>query len=395
MRRFVIIGAGEAGTRAALALRQAGAGEVVLIGAEPGLPYERPPLSKPKDVEVTIRPIATTFDGIDARFGVSVERIDRTARSVALADGSDVAYDRLLLATGAQPRTLPFDAEGVALTLRTHHHARAILDRIRPSGHAAILGAGLIGLELAAGLRLHGMAVTVLEAAPRALGRVLPETIAAELVARHRQAGVRILFDAKVTALKPGRVALDCAEDLSADPVIAAIGVAPDTRLAEAAGLACVNGILVDASLRTADPDIFAAGDCAAIDHPGYGRFRFETWRNACDQGAMVARAMMGEDVAFAIHPWFWTDQYELGLQMVGLHDPARMTVRRELAGGGFILFELDQQGMLRAASGLGPGQAVARDIRLAEMMIQKGARPAPGMLGDAQMPLKTLLRAA
>jgi 3-phenylpropionate/trans-cinnamate dioxygenase ferredoxin reductase subunit len=235
----------------------------------------------------------------------------------------------------------------------------------------------------------------VLEAAPRAMGRVLPAPVADELVARHRQEGVAIRFGAAAEAVAPGSVTLSGGETLDADLVIAAIGVIPDIALAEAAGLATANGVLVDAGLRTSDPAIFAAGDCAAIDHPHYGRFRFETWRNACDQGALAARAMLGEEVSFAVHPWFWSDHYDLGLQMVGLHDPARTLVRRDLEGGGSISFELDKEGVLRAACGLGPGVSVAKDIRLAEMMIERDARPAPGALEDRATSLKALLRAA
>jgi 3-phenylpropionate/trans-cinnamate dioxygenase ferredoxin reductase subunit len=395
MTRFVVVGAGEAGTRAALALRDAGAAPVTLIGAEPHPPYERPPLSKPKGAGVTIRPIAQTLDGIDARLGIEAEAIDRAERTVRLSDGSSVGYDRLLLATGARPRALPFDRDGAALVLRTRGDAEAIFGLAKPGARAVIFGAGLIGLELAAELRQLGLAVTVLEAAPRAMGRVLPAPIAAELVARHVEEGVGIRFDAQAEAVAPGRVTLMGGEALLADLVIAAIGVIPNTALAEEAGLPTANGIVTDAGLRTEDPAIFAAGDCAAIDHPHYGRFRFETWRNACDQGALAARAMLGEDVAFAVHPWFWSDQYDLGLQMVGLHDPARTLVRRELADGGSISFELDQGGVLRAACGLGPGVSVAKDIRLAEMMIEKTARPALDALGDQATSLKALLRAA
>jgi 3-phenylpropionate/trans-cinnamate dioxygenase ferredoxin reductase subunit len=393
MPRFVIIGAGEAGTRAALALRDRDAGPVTLLGAEPHPPYERPPLSKPTGDGVTIRAIAPSLEGIDARFGVRAVAIDRDARTVRLDDGSDVSYDRLLLATGARPRTLPADPDGHALALRTRADAEAIFGRARAGGEAVVIGAGLIGLELAAEFRKRGMAVTVLEAAPRALGRVLPAAVADVLVARHRAEGVDIRLAAGVAAVTADGVTLADGTALAADLVVVAIGVVPETALAEAAGLPVGNGIHVDAGFRTTDPAIFAAGDCASIDHPAYGRFRFETWRNACDQGALAARAMAGEDVAFAVHPWFWTDQYDLGVQMVGMHDPGRTLVRRDLAGGGFVLFELDADGALRAASGIGQGQAAARDIRLAEMLIEKGVRPQPAVLADGSANLKALLR--
>jgi 3-phenylpropionate/trans-cinnamate dioxygenase ferredoxin reductase component len=395
MSRFIIIGAGEAGTRAALALRDSGAGAVLLVGAEPHLPYERPPLSKPAGEGVTIRPIAASLTGIDARLGSAVTAIDRAAAEVVLDDGERIGYDRLLLATGASPRRLPVDPLGRALVLRTRGDAEAIDRQAQPGRRVAIVGAGLIGLELAAGFVRRGLDVTVLEAASRAMGRVLPADMAAALVERHRREGVRVQFDVRIEAIEDGWVRLEDGTRIAADVVVAAIGVVPETALAETAGLACANGILVDAGLRTADPLLFAAGDCAAVDHPDYGRFRFETWRNACDQGALAARAMTGEDVSFAVHPWFWSDQYDLGLQMVGLHDPARSIVRRDLASGGFLLFELDGEGRLRAACGLGPGQAVAKDVRLAEMLIEKAARPPRDLLADPSGNLKSLLRAA
>ncbi|HUG61293.1 MAG TPA: FAD-dependent oxidoreductase [Methylomirabilota bacterium] len=394
MVRHVIVGAGEAGTRAALALRDRAAGSVTLVGAEPHAPYERPPLSKPEGYGVVIRPIASSFEGIDARFGATAIAIDRGAQTVRLADGGEVPYDRLLIATGARPRPLAADPHGHALALRTRSDAEAIFGRASPGGRAVIVGGGLIGLELAAAFRVRGLAVTVLEAAPRALGRVMPADVAAVLVARHLAEGVDLRLQSTIAIVAADGVTLADGERLAADIVVAAIGVAPETDLAEAAGLEVANGVVVDAGLRTVDPAIFAAGDCAAVEHPAYGRFRFETWRNAVDQGALAARAMMGEDVAFAVHPWFWSDQYDLGVQMVGLHDPARTAVRRDLPAGGFLLFELDAHGALRAAAGIGPGRAAARDVRLAEMLIEKRAQPPAALLADPGIALKGLLRA-
>lgn len=396
MTRCIVVGAGEAGTRAAVALRAAGA-EVVLLGAEPDAPYERPPLSKPDGEAVTLRPIAADLSGIDVRLGCRVAGLERPSQTVLLEDGTRLSYDRLLLATGATPRLLPGDPDRRALPLRTRADAEAIFARARPGARAVIVGAGLIGLELAAVLVRRGVAVTVLEAGPRALGRVLPAEIAAAVADRHHAEGVDLRFDVRISSVAPSGaitvVTLDGGERLTADLLVAAIGVFPDTALAETAGLPCANGILVDAGLRTADPAVFAAGDCAAVDHPVYGRFRFETWRNACDQGALVARAMLGEDVSFAVHPWFWSDQYDLGLQAVGLHDSSRCSIRRDLPAGGVLLFELDDDGRLRAASGLGPGTAVARDVRLAELLIDRAARPSPAALADPATSLKSLLK--
>lgn len=386
----VIIGSGEAGTRAALALRAAGALHVTLIGDEPGLPYERPPLSKPEGDSVTIRPIAESLDGITTRFGIGVTGIDRDAQRVVLEDGSSLAYDRLLIATGARARLLP----GVTRSLRNRQDAEAIFKAAEPGRHVAIIGAGLIGLELAAELRRRDVLVTVIEAAPHPLGRALPKALATKVAARHLAEGVRLIVNADITAIDSNRVQLRD-EDIIADLVVAAIGVTPETALAEKAGLPCANGILVDAGLMTADPAIFAAGDCAAIGHPELGRTRFETWRNACDQGAMAARAMLGEVVRFTVQPWFWSDQYDLGIQMVGLHDPSRTIWQRDLPGGGFLLFETCAEGRLRAASGFAPGRAVAKDIRIAEMLIERGAAPSSEALCNPQISLKSLLHEA
>jgi 3-phenylpropionate/trans-cinnamate dioxygenase ferredoxin reductase subunit len=395
MTRHVIIGAGEAGLRAALALRDAGETDVLLLGAETPPPYERPALSKPDASAGHHKPIAADLAGIDVRLGSAVAAVDRSAARVLLQDGGTIAYDRLLLATGARPRLLPSDPGGVALTLRTLAHAEAIYGRARPGAAAVIVGAGLIGLEMAAELRRRDLAVTVLEAGPRVLGRGVPAEVAAVIAARHAAAGVDIRVDQRIEHVEPGAVHLSDGVSLPADLVVAAVGVVPDVDLAEASGLACGNGIHVDARLRTSDPAIFAAGDCAAVDHPRYGRVRFETWRNACDQGAHAARSMLGAEEPYAALPWFWSDHHDLGLQAVGLHDATRRAVRRNYPGGGFLRFELDDAGRLAAAAGVGPGTTVAKDIRLAEMLIARGAAPDPAALADPDANLKAALRAA
>ena len=394
MTRHVIIGAGEAGLRAAAALRDVNQ-NVTLIGAEDWVPYERPALSKPDATGEVFKPIAVDLAGIDARFGVTVAQIDRSARVVVLADGTQLPYDRMLLATGATPRRLPFDPDGHALTLRTLSDARAILSRALAGDKAVLIGAGLIGLETAAELTRRGMSVTVLEAGPRALGRALPADVAEVVSDRHREAGVTLRFGVGIGSVDADGVTLTDGSKLTSDLTVCAIGVTPETALAEAAGLSCANGILVDARLATTDPAIFAAGDCAAVDHPRYGRFRFETWRNACDQGTLAARSMLGQDAVFDALPWFWSDQFDLSLQTVGLHEPSRRAIRRDLSQGGWIRFELDGAGTLVAACGIGPGNAVAKDIRLTEKLIEKGAVVAPEFLADSTANLKSALKDA
>jgi len=399
MRNVVIVGAGECGTRAAFALREAGfAGDITLVGEEPYLPYERPPLSKPRLDDTEIREIAPrerfVEAGIELATGITVTALDRAARRVALSDGRNIAYDKLLLATGARARPLPGDPQGHAQTFRSRDDAARVYDRARPGTRAVLIGAGLIGLELAAELRHRGMEVTVVEMAQRALGRCVPAELAEALTARHRQEGVTFHFGAAITDIEGGAVVLASGERLPADLILAAIGVLPNTELAAAAGLAVDNGICTDERLQTQDPAIFAAGDCAACHHPRYGRVRFESWRNAQDQGEAAAQAMLGEDAPFATVPWFWSDQYDLGLQVTGLPDPAQKTVTRPLSGAARILFHLSPEGRLAAASGLGPGTAVAKEIRLAEMLVAKDAAPAPEALADPGVNLKTLLRA-
>ncbi|MFO1149894.1 MAG: FAD-dependent oxidoreductase [Alsobacter sp.] len=395
MTRHVVIGAGEAGLRAALALRDAGETDVHLLGGEIHPTYERPALSKTGDGSGHHRTVAADCAGISLRLGVPVVRIDRAAATVEHEDGPILPYDRLLLATGARPRVLACDPEGAAWTLRTLEDANRIYGAARSDGAAVIIGAGLIGLELAAELRRRRMNVTVLEAGPRALGRGVPADVAEELVGRHWQEGVAFSFGQSISRISPGRIDLRDGSSLRADLIVAAVGVEPDTRLAESAGLVCGNGIRVDATLRTSDPAIFAAGDCVAMDHPRYGAVRFETWRSACDQGAHAARSMLGQHEPFTAIPRFWSDQYDLGLQAVGLHDPARAAVRRDLPRGGWLRFELDDEGRLSAAFGIGPGTAVAKDIRLSEMLIDRGARCEPDLLADPSFNLKAALKSA
>lgn len=399
MAGMVIVGAGECGTRAALTLRQAGwDGAVTLIGAEPEIPYERPPLSKPAEGVPAPTPIATREQlagaGIDYRCGVAVTGIERATRRLALSDGGTLGYRGLLLATGARPRALPA-APPPAQTYRTLADARALLGARLTGRRVVLIGAGLIGLELAAVMRARGAEVVVLEAGERALGRaVLPE-LAEAIVERHRAAGVRLHFGVTVARAEAGGVRLGDGRHIAADAVIVAIGVLPNAELAAAAGLAVADGIAVDPMLRTADPAIFAAGDCAAVWYPFYRtRLRFECWRNAQDQGIAAARSMLGGGEPFDRLPWFWSDQYELGLQVVGRADPALRTVRRDLGGAACVLFSVAGDGRLAAASGLGPGTAVAKEVRLAERLIEAGIRPDPAALADPSANLKSLLRA-
>ncbi|NRP72313.1 Anthranilate 1,2-dioxygenase system ferredoxin--NAD(+) reductase component [Ensifer psoraleae] len=408
MTHIVIVGAGECGARAAFALREKGFdGEITLIGAEPHLPYERPPLSKdglagaepPQYVAAAER---YQDAGITVLTEAPVETLDREQKKVRLADGRLIGYDRLLLATGARPRAFPGapeNSERIRM-LRTHADAAAIRPMLLPGRKLAILGGGFIGLELAATARKLGADVILVEGLPRVLSRGVPEEIAAVVAERHRREGVEIVCGAKIAALEEeggrARVLFADGGGVSADLVIVGIGAVPNTELAEAAGLAIDNGIAVDERLSTSDPDIFAAGDCCSfpVSHYGGRRVRLEAWRNAQEQGTLVANNLIGGVEPVSSVPWFWSDQYDLTLQIAGLADGAARTVRRDMEEGAFVLFHLDGDGRLIAASGVGPGNAVARDIRLAEMLIAAGSRPDPAALASPETKLKKLLAA-
>lgn len=398
MDGIVIIGAGESGTRAAFALREAGyCGAVTLVGAEPHLPYERPPLSKTPDGMVRMKLIcpkeALEVAGITYLKGCSVSKLDPAAATVSLSDGQLLGYEKLLLTTGARPRRLACAGAERALDFRTHADAEAIFSNVAPGRRVAIIGAGLIGMELASVLRGKDVAVDVIEAASKPLGRAVPARFADKLHARHVAEGVRFHFDRSVAEIGDDAVVLSDGTILPADLVVSAIGVQPELTLAEASGLATGNGILTDACLRTSAPNIFAAGDCAAVAQPGGGHIRYESWRNARTQAETAARNMAGAAETFAAIPWFWSDQYDLGLQVAGQPLPAHQGVRRS-APEGELEFYLDD-GRLVAAAALGIGNDLAKHIRLAEMLIAACICPEPAALADPGVNLKTLLKGA
>jgi 3-phenylpropionate/trans-cinnamate dioxygenase ferredoxin reductase subunit len=409
---MVIIGAGECGGRAALALRDLGYdGPVTLVGDEPHLPYERPPLSKeamagdePEIKAITSDEILTERS-IRHIHSVQAVAIDRAAHVVRLSDGSVLPYGKLLLATGSTPRKLPMPGLGPrCVYLRTFNDALAIRAHLSAGNRIAIVGGGFIGLELAAAVRRLGAAVTVIEAQPRILMRGVPAEIAQIIHEEHEAQGVKILCGDGIAAIAEKgtdrgaevRIALAGGQEIVADLAVIGIGAVPVTGLAAEAGLTIDNGIAVDAELRTDDPDIFAAGDCCSFPLAVYGgrRVRLEAWRNAQEQGALAARNMFGAGESHAAVPWFWSDQYGLTLQIAGLSDEGSEVVRRDLDDGAFLLFHLAEDGRLVAASGIGPGNSVARDIRLAEMLIAKRAKPAPEALGSQTVKLKSLLAA-
>jgi 3-phenylpropionate/trans-cinnamate dioxygenase ferredoxin reductase component len=394
MNGILIVGAGECGVRAAFALREGGyEGRVRLVGDEPHLPYERPPLSK--DFPVAAKPIAPeeTFveAGVELLRGRRAEEVDEAAKCVRLEDGSRLAYDTLLLATGARPRLFP----GIesAKTLRTVDDATAILGALTPDTHIAIIGGGFIGLELAATARRIGAKVTVVEAADRLMARAVPTEIAAIAESRHRAEGVEFILNAQVRTATENSITLSDGRVVDCDLVVAGVGAVPNTELAESAGLALDNGIVVDGEFRTSAPTVYAAGDCCAFPYRGR-TVRLESWRAAQDHGNYAVCAMLGgADAAYAKTPWFWSDQYDLCLQVTGLAEAGCSSVRRDISDGTFILFHIDANGGLVSASGIGAGNAIAKDIRLAEMMIERGIAPDTARLADPAVSLKALLK--
>lgn len=394
MQSIVIVGAGECGVRAAFALREAGfEGSVTLIGAETVLPYERPPLSK--DIQAPPKLIRSLSDyadaGIDLRLGLRVVALDAVAHQVQLDDGTVISFDQLLLATGARARLFP-GMEG-CLTLRSDADMRRIAQHLIPGARIGIIGGGFIGLELAATARGAGAEVSVIEAAPRLLGRAIPAEIASVVHGLHAQKGVRLLTSTDVAQANATQITLGDGTELDFDAVIAGVGAVPNTEIAQEAGLHVENGIVVDAGLRTSARDIFAAGDCCNIDWRAT-RMRFESWKIAQDQGAHAAAVLMGGDASYAKVPWFWSDQYDLTLQVAGVFDLTRPIHRRETQSGTCIVVQCDRDGRLSAAAGIGPGNATAKDLRVLEKLIEREMSVDPAVLVDPALNLKALLKA-
>jgi 3-phenylpropionate/trans-cinnamate dioxygenase ferredoxin reductase component len=357
---FVIVGAGLAGAKAVETLRAEGFdGTVVLVGAEPERPYERPPLSKglllgtaDRDSAFVHKPEWYGDNDVVLRTGTVVTSLDRDRREVTLSGGEVLGYDKLLLATGARPRMLPVPGAelGGVLYLRTLADSERIAEDAAPGARLVIIGAGWIGLEVAAAARHRGATVDVVETADLPLQRILGNRIATVFADLHREHGVSFHFGTQVARLigddRVRQVELADGRVLPADAVLVAVGAQPNTELAERAGLAVDNGILVDAGLRTSDPYIYAAGDVANVAHPLLGtRIRVEHWANALNGGPAAAMAMLGREVSYDRLPYFYTDQYDLGMEYSGYAPPGttdRIVVRGDLAKREFIVFWKD-----------------------------------------------------
>ncbi|WP_026910584.1 NAD(P)/FAD-dependent oxidoreductase [Patulibacter minatonensis] len=405
-QRVVIVGASHASAQLCVSLRRDGwDGEILLIGDEPSLPYHRPPLSK------TFLAGTTTIEDLHIRKPefyekeqvafrhARVTRISREARTVTLDDGEELGYDKLVLCLGARPR--PLSIPGMELAgvhyLRDAADITAIRDSLAGASRAVIVGAGYIGLEAAASLRKLGVEVTVLEVAERVLQRVTAPAVSAFYDRVHREEGVDLRLGVGVLALEGEdqvtSVRLTDDDHIAADLVIVGVGVLPNVELAQDAGLAVDNGIVVDAHGRTDDPDIFAAGDCANHYDARYDRrLRLECVSNAVEHAKSVAGAICGKDKPISALPWFWSDQYDLKLQIAGLSTGYDTVVLRgdPAAGRAFACFYF-ADGRLVAADCVNN----AKEFMFSKRAIAEGLSPDRSMLADPGTPLASLLQAS
>ncbi|RMH45460.1 MAG: NAD(P)/FAD-dependent oxidoreductase [Alphaproteobacteria bacterium] len=401
MDRIVIIGGGQAACSLAARLRARDfAGSVTIIADEPVPPYQRPPLSKKyllgeMDLErLFLRPESFYAENdIDLRTGTRALAIDRAERTVRLDDGT-VAYDQLVLATGARPRRLPPEAgghlEGVHV-VRTLADVDAMAPAFVPGARVLVVGGGYIGLEAAAVAAQRGLAVTLVEAAPRILQRVASPETSALFRELHQRHGVRLREGVSITRLEgEGRVQraiLQDATTLEVDFVIVGIGVVPATELAEAAGISVENGIRVDAMGRTSDPAIWAAGDCASFPWRGR-RIRLESVQNAIDQAERVADNILGDAAPYDPVPWFWSDQYDVKFQMVGLPGDHDRTIARRGERAGEI-----SHWYFRGAELIGvDAMNFPRAYMIGKRLMEAGQSPAPELVADPDTDLRALL---
>lgn len=404
---LVIVGASYAGTQLAASARELGFdAPIVVLGDEAHMPYQRPPLSKGLLTGKTALdqlglrgPDFFTHNAIDLRLGTRATALDTTAKTLQLADGSTLPYGWLALATGARCRPLPVPGatlQGVH-QLRTLDDAQAVLQAMGPGRRACVIGGGFIGLEVAAALTAAGASVTVVEGLPRLLARSFSEPMSDYVATAHRQRGITLRLGEGVRALRGNAqnqvtgVELTNGQTIDCDLVVLGIGVLPNVELAEQAGIACANGILVDGLGRTSAPQVLAVGDVANMLQPavpgGPERMRLESIQAANDGARAAATVLVDRPVPLSAVPWFWSDQHDLKFQMAGLPVAGDQTVLRgDMASDRFTLFYLRDGALVAAHSVNRPAEHM-----LARKLIAQGARIAPEALADTALDLKTL----
>ena len=401
----VIVGGGQAGLQAAVSLRMFGhEGPITLIGEERQLPYQRPPLSKAylkgeMDAERLLLKSADWFEDnqVEVRLSSQVTALDRLAKTVTV-DGETLGYDKLILATGSRPRPCPIpgaELDGV-FDLRTMDDVEGLKAAVGSAKKAVVIGAGYIGLEGAAVLRGLGLDVTVVEMAERVLARVTGPELSCFFEDLHTAHGVKIRTGTATSAIlgqgSVRAVQLGTSEEIEADLVLVGIGILPNVELAEAAGIGCDNGVVVDGDARTDDASVFAAGDCAARNIEIYQRKgRLESVHNAIEQGKLAAAAIAGKPRPRLDCPWFWSDQYDVKLQIAGLSTGCdQMVLRGSIEEKSFALFSY-RGGKLIACDAVNrPGE-----FMMAKKMLLAGASPDPDALGDEGQAIKDVTAAA
>ncbi|MGV9868032.1 NAD(P)/FAD-dependent oxidoreductase [Rhodococcus koreensis] len=406
LSRVVIIGAGQAGGECAAALRADGfAGSITILGNETHLPYSRPLLSKgycSGHVELKdlyIRPAAFYDENsITVMAGVNVAAVRREAHEVVLEDGTTVPYDKLVLATGGRPRRLPIDLVNSApnaMYIRTIHDVDSLKERLAEGGHLVVLGGGYVGLEVASAARARGLEVTLVEAAPRLLARVTSLEVSEFLLRTHASEGVDVRVGSQVAHFEVSArglidaIVLDSGDRIATDAVVVGIGMVANDELASGAGLRVDNGIVVDEYCRTDDPDIYAVGDCTR--HPDLtkgGLRRLESVPNASEQARIVAQGLLGRPKVYDSVPWFWSDQYDIKLQVIGLssgHD--RCVIRgNPKTDKSFCAFYL-KDGKVQAADVIGS----PRDFAMAKRLVLGHVQVQPDDLADLSRSLKEI----
>ena len=399
MSKVLIIGAGHAGGTAAALLRQYGhEGPIVLAGEEPAPPYQRPPLSKAwlkgeADLEALLLRPEAFYAGHDIalRTGLTATAIDAAGRAVRFADGTIESYDALILATGSTARRLaiPGADRPDLLELRTLADAEKLKAALGPGQRLAVVGGGYVGLEAAASARALGAEAVIIERMDRVLARVASEPLSAFFTAHHRAHGVEVLTSAEVTGFEADGVRLSDGRLIVADAVLVGVGALANDSLARAAGLACENGVVVDETARTSDPAIWAIGDMTFRPVPAHGgrRHRLESVPNALEQAKQAAAAITGRAAPTPEVPWFWSDQYEIKLQIAGLADGAeRQVLRGDPATGSFAVFHLQGQRIACVEA-----VNAAAEFMAGRQMIARGTAVADDRLADPTLSMKAV----